>query len=51
MVLFGTLSQGALAINALVPKEIVEILQAVIILAVVASNQEVRAALRREGGG
>jgi len=49
--LFGTLSQGALAINALVPKEIVEILQAVIILAVVASNQEVRAALRREGGG
>ncbi len=48
--LFGTLSQGALAINALVPKEIVEILQAVIILAVVASNEEVRAILRREAG-
>ncbi len=45
--LFGTLSQGGLAINALVPKEIVEILQAVIILAVVASSREVRATLLR----
>ncbi|MBI4704968.1 MAG: ABC transporter permease [Deltaproteobacteria bacterium] len=45
--LFGTLSQGGLAINALVPKEIVEILQAVIILAVVAASREVRAALAR----
>ena len=48
--LFGTLSQGGLAINALVPKEIVEILQAVIILAVVAASREVRAVLVREGG-
>jgi len=47
--LFGTLSQGGLAINALVPKEIVEILQAVIILAVVVASQEVRRVLLREG--
>lgn len=45
--LFGTLSQGGLAINALVPKEIVEVLQAVIILAVAAANSEVRAVLGR----
>lgn len=48
--LFGTLSQGGLAINALVPKEIVEILQAVIILAVVAASPELRRILLREGG-
>ncbi|MBM4320938.1 MAG: ABC transporter permease [Deltaproteobacteria bacterium] len=48
--LFGTLSQGGLAINALVPKEIVEILQAVIILAVVAASRELRSLLQREGG-
>lgn len=47
---FGTLSQGGLAINALVPKEIVEILQAVIILAVVATSREVKAMLFKEGG-
>ncbi len=35
--LFGTLSQGGLAINALVPKETMEILQAVIILFVAAA--------------
>ncbi len=35
--LFGTLSQGGLAINALVPKETMEILQAVIILVVAAA--------------
>lgn len=45
--LFGTLSQGGLAINALVPKEIVDILQAVIILAVVATSREARKALQR----
>jgi simple sugar transport system permease protein len=45
--LFGTLSQGGLAVNALVPKEIVDILQAVIILAVVATSREVRVALAR----
>jgi simple sugar transport system permease protein len=49
--LFGTLSQGGLAINALVPKEIVEILQAVIILAVVMASKEVRRVLLREGEG
>jgi simple sugar transport system permease protein len=38
--LFGTLSQGGLAINALVPKEIVDILVAVVV--VVASAQAVR---------
>jgi simple sugar transport system permease protein len=40
--LFGTLSQGGLAVNAVVPKEIVEVLQAVIILAVAVSSAEVR---------
>lgn len=48
--LFGTLSQGGLVINPLVPKEIVEILQGVIILCVVAATPEVRAVLRRQGG-
>ncbi len=33
--LFGTLSHGGLAVNAFVPKEIVEVLQAVIILSLV----------------
>ncbi len=49
--LFGTLSQGGLVINALVPKEIVEILQAVIILVVVVASREVRSILLRAGGG
>lgn len=40
--LFGTLSQGGLAANALVPKELVEVLQAVIILSVAASSAELR---------
>ena len=35
--LFGTLAQGGLAVNALVPKEMVDVLQAVIILAVAAA--------------
>lgn len=35
--LFGWLSQGGLAINALVPKELIDILQAVLILALVSS--------------
>ena len=47
--LFGTLSQGGLAVNALVPKEIVDILQAVIILTVVAADRQVRRILTREG--
>ena len=57
--LFGTLSQGGLAINAVVPKDLVDVLQAVIILAVAiaaaASAPELRAfilapvAEKREG--
>jgi simple sugar transport system permease protein len=45
--LFGMLSQGALAINALVPKELVEVLQAVIILALASASAEVRRQLAR----
>lgn len=40
--LFGILSQGGLAINAVIPKELVDILQAIVILSVVASTSEVR---------
>ncbi|HJU65903.1 MAG TPA: ABC transporter permease [Gemmatimonadaceae bacterium] len=40
--LFATLSQGGLAINALVPKQMVEVLQGVVILAVAAATPEVR---------
>jgi general nucleoside transport system permease protein len=43
---FATLSQGGLAVNALVPKQMVEVLQAVVIIAVAASVPEVRRALR-----
>jgi simple sugar transport system permease protein len=42
---FATLSQGALAVNALVPKQLVEVLQGIIILAVAASVPEVRRAI------
>ncbi|HEY4306149.1 MAG TPA: ABC transporter permease [Gemmatimonadaceae bacterium] len=45
--LFATLSQGGLAVNALVPKQIVDVLQAVVIIAVAASVPEVRRMLRR----
>ncbi|HEY7878073.1 MAG TPA: ABC transporter permease [Gemmatimonadaceae bacterium] len=44
---FATLSQGGLAINALVPKTMVDVLQGVVILAVAASAPEVRRVLRR----
>ncbi|GJG87347.1 membrane protein [Gemmatimonadetes bacterium T265] len=44
--LFATLSQGGLAVNALVPKQMVDVLQAVVILAVVTSVPEVRRVLR-----
>jgi general nucleoside transport system permease protein len=44
--LFATISQGGLAVNALVPKQIVEVLQAVVIIAVAASVPEVRRILR-----
>ena len=40
--LFATLSQGGLAVNALVPKQMVDVLQAVVILAVATSVPEVR---------
>ena len=43
---FATLSQGGLAINALVPKQFVEVLQGVVILAVAAAVPEVRRILR-----
>ncbi len=46
--LMGTLSQGGLAVNALVPKELVDVLQAVIILAVAATSSEVRRLAARE---
>jgi general nucleoside transport system permease protein len=44
--LFATISQGGLAVNALVPKEFVDVLQAVVIIAVAASVPEVRKLLR-----
>jgi simple sugar transport system permease protein len=44
--LFATISQGGLAVNALVPKQIVDVLQAVVIIAVAASVPEVRRVLR-----
>lgn len=44
---FATLSQGGLAVNAVVPKQIVDVLQAVVIIAVAASVPEVRRMLRR----
>ncbi|HXT18996.1 MAG TPA: ABC transporter permease [Gemmatimonadaceae bacterium] len=43
---FATLSQGGLAVNAAVPKQIVDVLQAVVIIAVAASVPEVRRMLR-----
>ena len=51
--LFATLSQGGLAVNALVPKQMVDVLQAVVILAVATSVPEVRRLLRgmRQGSG
>ncbi|MCU0625903.1 MAG: ABC transporter permease [Gemmatimonadaceae bacterium] len=43
---FATLSQGGLAIHALVPKQMVEVLEGVVILAVAMSVPEVRRLLR-----
>ena len=45
---FGTLSQGALAVNAVVPKELVDVLTAVIIFAVAAAAPTVRRQLAAE---
>lgn len=44
--LFATLSQGGLAVNAIVPKQLVDILQAVVILAVATAVPEVQRQLR-----
>jgi len=44
---FATISQGGLAVNAVVPKQMVDVLQAVVIIAVAASVPEVRRLLRR----
>ncbi|HEX5726985.1 MAG TPA: ABC transporter permease [Longimicrobiaceae bacterium] len=44
---FATLSQGGLAINAVVPKQMVEVLQGVVILAVAVSVPEVRRLLQQ----
>jgi general nucleoside transport system permease protein len=49
--LFATLSQGGLAIHALVPKQMVEVLQGVVILAVAAAVPEVRRLVRGTRGG
>jgi simple sugar transport system permease protein len=43
--LFATLSQGGLAVNALVPKQMVDVLTAVVIIAVATSVPEVKRAL------
>jgi ABC-type uncharacterized transport system permease subunit len=43
---FATLSQGGLAIHAVVPKQMVEVLQAVVILSVAVAVPEVRRALQ-----
>ena len=40
--MFATMSQGGLAVNAVVPKQMVDVLQAVVIIAVAASVPEVR---------
>ncbi len=45
--LFATLSQGGLAIHAVVPKQLVEVLQAVVILTMAATAPEVRRLLER----
>jgi ABC-type uncharacterized transport system permease subunit len=47
---FATLSQGGLAINAMVPKQVVEVLQGVVILAVASSVPEVRRLVRKAAG-
>jgi general nucleoside transport system permease protein len=47
---FATLSQGGLAIHAMVPKQIVDILQGIVIIAVAVSVPEVRRAMAARGG-
>jgi simple sugar transport system permease protein len=45
-ILFATISQGGLAVNALVPKQMVEVLTAVVIIAVATTLPEVQRLLR-----
>jgi ABC-type uncharacterized transport system permease subunit len=47
--LFATLSQGGLAIHALVPKDLVDVLQGLVIIAIAVSVEEVRRLLRSAG--
>jgi len=49
--LFATLSQGGLAVNALVPKQMVDVLTAVVIIAVATAVPEVRRALAAARSG
>jgi ABC-type uncharacterized transport system permease subunit len=49
--LFATLSQGGLAVNALVPKQLTDILTAVVILAVATAVPEVQRQLRAAAAG
>lgn len=44
--LFATLSQGGLAVNALVPKQLVDVLEAVVILAIATTVPAVQQAIR-----
>jgi simple sugar transport system permease protein len=48
--LLGTLSHGGLAVSALVPKQLVDVLQAIIILAVAATSAYMRRVWRRQEG-
>ncbi|MFN5582942.1 ABC transporter permease [Gemmatimonas sp.] len=49
--LFATLSQGGLAVNAVVPKQLTDILTAAVILSVATAVPEVRAQLRAAAAG
>ncbi len=49
--LFATLSQGALAVNAIVPKQMVDVLTAVVIIAVATAVPEVQRLVRSVRGG
>jgi len=44
---FGTLAQGGLAVNAMVPRELIDVLSAVVILAVATATAEVKRLLPR----
>jgi len=48
--LFGTLAHGGFVVNALVPRELVEVLQAVIVLTLLATSAAIRRAVTNAGG-